>query len=54
MGRPTPLYFAERLTARMVRFTPMAASDPPHGVMLDITADGAVHLVLDWVRRTTA
>ena len=28
----------ERLTARMVRFTPTAASDPPHGVMLDITA----------------
>lgn len=25
-----------------------------HDVMLDITADGAVHLVLDWVRRTTA
>lgn len=24
-----------------------------HDVMLDITADGAVHLVLDWVRRTT-
>ncbi len=28
----------ERLTARMVRFTPMAAPDLPHGVMLDITA----------------
>ena len=24
-----------------------------HDVMLDITADGAVHLVLDWVRRAT-
>ena len=24
-----------------------------HDVMLDITADGAAHLVLDWVRRTT-
>ena len=28
----------ERLTARMVRFTPMAALDPSNGVMLDITA----------------
>ncbi|MCJ2179155.1 Y-family DNA polymerase [Novosphingobium album (ex Hu et al. 2023)] len=28
----------ERLTARMQRFTPMAAPDPPDGIMLDITA----------------
>lgn len=28
----------ERLAARMLRFTPMAAPDPPDGVMLDITA----------------
>ncbi|MEJ2408397.1 MAG: DNA polymerase Y family protein [Novosphingobium sp.] len=28
----------ERLTGRMLRFTPMAAPDPPDGIMLDITA----------------
>ncbi|MCT2399019.1 Y-family DNA polymerase [Novosphingobium mangrovi (ex Huang et al. 2023)] len=28
----------ERLTARMLHFTPMAAVDPPDGIMLDITA----------------
>lgn len=43
---------SERRLARAHR-TSLQLVPGGHDVMLDITADGALHLVLDWVRRTT-
>ncbi len=46
--------FSVRSQRRLARAHGTAVQLVPggHDVMLDVAADGALHLVLDWVRRT--
>lgn len=54
LGAEADALFSVRSERRLARThgTTLQLVPGGHDVMLDVTADGALHLVLDWVRRT--